>query len=204
VDTLTSNQGVPASRRVRSFVSAADRLDFSPAMVSKHVMRIENGSACVSSTAKQPHAQPDRAGRVYFGAVDHPDDLEETESNGVARHGSARTLRISCPSWFASQRMADMLVSDSAAASRRSSSTSLRDRTVDLVDEGYDLGIRVRGTPPRSGRGLIARPLWPISFVLGGLAANYLKRKGLPKIPTISPSRSVAVAKHRLTGPERS
>src|SRR5207302_4369295 len=107
-------------------------------------------------------------GRVYFERCKTIlDDLEETElelgSLGTAPRG---TLRITCPSWFASQRVADMLAQFRSRFPEIVIDISFEDRTVDLVDEGYDLGMRVARNSGSLGGGLIARPLCPISFVL--------------------------------------
>jgi DNA-binding transcriptional LysR family regulator len=110
-DTLTS---IKVFRRVvesGSFVAAADRLDLSPAMVSKHVLRIEKRLGVRLLNRNSRTLSLTEPGRVYFERCKTVlDDLEETElelgSLGTAPRG---TLRITCPSWFASQRMADML-----------------------------------------------------------------------------------------------
>jgi len=86
------------------------------------------------------------------------DDLEQTELELGARYVCARTLRISCPSWFAGQRMADALSEFSAPLSRDRGRHLVRDRKVDLVEEGYDLTMRVTFGDSLPA-GLIARPV---------------------------------------------
>jgi DNA-binding transcriptional LysR family regulator len=56
---------------------------------------------------------------------------------------------------------------------------SLSDRKVDIVEEGYDVAIRI-GKLPESG--LIARKLGAVHGVIVG-APDYLARKGKPKVP---------------------
>jgi DNA-binding transcriptional LysR family regulator len=110
------------------------------------------------------------------------EDLEATElelgSLGTAARG---TLRITCPSWFASQRMADNLAEFRRRYPEVVVDASFEDRMVDLVEEGYDLAMRVTrdgALPP----GLIARPLRTMSFFIAA-SHEYLKRNGAPESP---------------------
>ena len=72
------------------------------------------------------------------------EDLEATElelgSLGTAPRG---TLRVTCPSWFAPQRMADNLAEFRHRYPEIVVDVSFEDRRVDLVEEGYDLAMRV-------------------------------------------------------------
>jgi DNA-binding transcriptional LysR family regulator len=59
---------------------------------------------------------------------------------------------------------------------------SFEDRIVDLVEEGYDLALRVSPDPRLPASGLIARPVKSMSFLVAG-SREYLKRHGTPKSP---------------------
>jgi DNA-binding transcriptional LysR family regulator len=184
VDTLT---GIKVFRQVvesGSFTAAAERLDLSPAMVSKHVMQVEKrlGVRLLNRTSRALSLT--EPGRVYFERCKTIlDDLEETElelgSLGTAARG---TLRVTCPSWFGGRRMADLLAQFRSRYPEILIDISFEDRIVDLVEEGYDLALRVAPTPDSLGAGLIARPLRPISFVITA-SREYVKRKGAPKSP---------------------
>jgi DNA-binding transcriptional LysR family regulator len=68
-----------------------------------------------------------------------------------------------------------------AAAEAGRVDASFEDRRVDLVEEGYDLALRVTrdgALPP----GLIARPLRTVSFFIAA-SREYLKRNGAPESP---------------------
>src|SRR5439155_1591657 len=82
---------------------------------------------------------------------------------GTAPRG---TLRITGPSWFASQRMADLLSEFRSRYPEIVVDISFEDRVVDLVEEGYDVALRVAPDSDSLGAGLIARPVRPISFVI--------------------------------------
>ena len=55
----------------------------------------------------------------------------------------------------------------------------LSDRSVDLIEEGYDLAIR---TSPSAGAGWVPWPLMPLSYALSA-APSYLARHGVPTTP---------------------
>jgi DNA-binding transcriptional LysR family regulator len=81
---------------------------------------------------------------------------------------------------------------------------SFEDRLVDLVEEGYDLAMRVTrdgALPP----GLIARPLRTMSFFIAA-SSEYLKRNGTPESPEdLARHDFVAVGNAdalQLTGPK--
>ena len=206
VDTLTSIKVFRQVVESGSFVSAADRLDLSPAMVSKHVMQVEKRLGVRLLNRNSRTLSLTEPGRVYFERCKTIlDDLEETElelgSLGTAPRG---TLRITCPSWVASQRLADLLAQFHNRYPEIVIDISFEDRIVDLVEEGYDLALRVTRSPESLGAGLIARPLVPILFVLGA-SRDYVKRKGAPKSPEdLAQHDCVAVANVNswtLTGP---
>src|SRR5207253_9209681 len=98
---------------------------------------------------------------------------------GTAPRG---TLRITGPSWFASQRIADLLSEFRSRYPEIVVDISFEDRVVDLVEEGYDVALRVAPDSDSLGAGLIARPVRPISFVITA-SREYVKRKGAPKSP---------------------
>jgi DNA-binding transcriptional LysR family regulator len=184
VDTLTSIKVFRQVVESGSFVAAAERLDLSTAMVSKHVMQVEKRLGVRVLNRNSRTLSLTEPGKVYFErSKTILDDLEETElelrSLGTAPRG---TLRTTGPSWFASQRMADTLAQFRSLYPDIIIDASFEDRIVDLVEEGYDLAMRVASSPDALGAGLIARPLWPISFVITA-SRDYLKRKGIPKSP---------------------
>ena len=122
-------------------------------------------------------------GSVYFERCKIIlDDLEATElelgSLGTVPRG---TVRVTCPSWFARQLLADNLAVFRRRYPEVVVDMSFEDRRVDLVEEGYDLALRVTresSLPP----GLIARPVRPVPFFIAA-SREYLKAHGTPKSP---------------------
>jgi DNA-binding transcriptional LysR family regulator len=183
VDTLT---GIKVFRQVvesGTFVAAAKRMDLSTAMVSKHVANVEKRLGVRLLNRNTRTLSLTEPGRVYFERCKTIlDDLEATElemgSLGTVPRG---TLRVTCPSWFARRRMADLLAEFRRSYPEILVDMSFEDRIVDLVEEGYDLALRVtRGDslPP----GLIARPIRSIP-VLMAASREYVKRNGAPQSP---------------------
>jgi DNA-binding transcriptional LysR family regulator len=183
VDTLTSIRVFRQVVESGSFVAAAERMDLSTAMVSKHVAHVEKRLGVRLLNRNSRTLSLTEPGSVYFQRCKTIlDDLEATElelgSLGTAPRG---TVRITCPSWFARQRLADTLGEFRLRYPEITVDVSFEDRVVDLVEEGYDLALRVA----REGSlapGLIARPVRPVPFFIAA-SRDYLKRRGVPKSP---------------------
>src|ERR1700730_19005920 len=136
MDTLTSIKVFRQVVESGSFVAAAERLDLSTAMVSKHVMHAENRLGVRLLTRTSRTLSLTEPGRVYFERCKTIiEDLEATElelgSLGSAPRG---TLRVTCPSWFAGQRMADGLAEFHRHYPEILVDISFEDRLVGLVE----------------------------------------------------------------------
>jgi DNA-binding transcriptional LysR family regulator len=184
VDTLTSIKVFRQVVESGSFVAAAERLDLSTAMVSKHVMHAEKRLGVRLLNRNSRTLSLTEPGRVYFERCKTIlEDLEATElelgSLGATPRG---TLRITCPSWFDGRRVADLLGEFRRRCPEIVLDVSFEDRLVDLVEEGFDIAMRVTAVPDSLPAGLIARPVRSVQFYIGG-SREYLKRMGTPKGP---------------------
>jgi DNA-binding transcriptional LysR family regulator len=183
VDTLTSIRVFRQVVESGSFVAAADRMDLSTAMVSKHVAYVEKRLGVRLLNRNSRTLSLTESGSVYFERCKTIlDDLEATElelgSLGTVPRG---TVRVTCPSWFARQVLADNLAEFRRRYPEIVVDVSFEDRLVDLVEEGYDLALRVTREGSLSA-GLIARPLRPVRFYIAA-SREYLKLHGAPKSP---------------------
>ena len=204
MDTLTSIKVFAQVVDSGSFVAAAERVDLSTAMTTKHIMHLEKRLGTRLLNRNSRSLSLTEPGRLYLERCKLVlAELEEAELAVGSINGAPRgTLRITCPSWFATRRMADLL----AAHRRRYPDVVLdiafEDRLVDLVEEGYDLALRAAVTQPPAG--LIARPLRSVPFVIAA-SREYLQRRGVPKSPEdLSAHECVMVGDGqtwRLTGP---
>jgi len=182
VDTLISIKVFRTVVELGTFVAAADRLNLSTAMVSRHVMNIEQRLGVRLLNRNSRKLSLTEAGTVYFERSKiFLDDLEATELELSALGSAPRgTLRVTAPTWTAGQRLADLLTEYRGRYPEVVVDMSFEDRVVDLVEEGFDLALRVARTPHQLSPGLIARPVRPASFYVAG-SREYLKRKGVPK-----------------------
>jgi DNA-binding transcriptional LysR family regulator len=183
VDTLTSIRVFRQVVESGSFVAAAERMDLSTAMVSKHIAYMEKRLGVRLLNRNSRTLSLTEPGSVYFERCKTIlDDLEATElelsSLGTVPRG---TVRLTCPSWFARQLLADNLAEFRRRYPEIVVDVSFEDRHVDLVEEGYDLALRVTRETSLSP-GLIARPLRSVRFFIAA-SREYLKAHGTPKSP---------------------
>jgi DNA-binding transcriptional LysR family regulator len=184
MDTLTSIRVFVQVVESGSFVAASERLDVSTGMVSKHVMNVENrlGTRLLNRNA---HAiSLTEPGQLYFERCKNIlDDWEEAELELASFGNTPRgTLRITCPSWFATQRLADTLALYQRRYPDVVVDVAFEDRFANLVEEGYDLALRVTSSPDSLPAGLVARPVRSMTFYIGA-SHEYLKHKGAPQSP---------------------
>ena len=164
-----------------SFTRAADRLDTSPQLVSKYVSQLEThlGVRLLNRTTRRLHLT--EAGRQYYPRAQQVlsdiDDLEnqlgdlQTEAQGL--------LRISAPVSFAIRHMPALLTEFQRMPPAVGIDLQLNDRKVDIVEEGFDIALRIGRLQSSS---LIAKRVAPVRLVLCASPA-YLARYGSPGKP---------------------
>ena len=182
MDTLTSMKVFLQVVEFRSFVAAAEHLDLSTANVSKHVMSLEKRLGVRLLNRSSRALSLTEPGRVYFErSKTIVDKLEMAELELGSLNTTPRgTLRISCPSWFATQRIADTLALYRRTCPDVVVDISFEDRIVDLVQEGYDLALRVIRYPDSLPADHVALPVRQMVFHVGA-SREYIKRNGVPK-----------------------
>jgi DNA-binding transcriptional LysR family regulator len=206
VDTLTSIRVFRQVVESGTFVAAAERMDLSTAMVSKHVAYVEKRLGVRLLNRNSRTLSLTEPGSVYFERCKTIlDDLEATELElGSLSTAPRGTVRITCPSWFGTRRFADLLAEFRLRYPEIVVDVSFEDRLVDLVEEGYDLALRV-ARESSLAPGLVARPIRPISFFIAA-SREYLKRHGAPESPEeLARHDFVAIGNIdtiSLTGPE--
>lgn len=184
MDTLTS---IKVFRQVvdsGSFVRAAEQLDLSTAMVSKHIMQVEHRLGVRLLNRNSRSLSLTEAGSVYFerckGILE---ELQATEEELGSLGSSPRgTLRMSVPSSASGKWLADLLAEYRRRYPEVFVDVSFEDRFVNLVEEGYDLALRITSGADSLPPGLIARALRPAVFHLAASRA-YVERRGAPESP---------------------
>ncbi len=182
MDTLT---GIRVFRQIvesGTFAAAAERLDLSTAMVSKHVMSLEKRLGVRLLNRNSRTLSLTEPGRVYFERCKTIlDDLEATELElGSLNDAPRGTLRITCPSFTSGQRLADVLAEYRRYYPEVMLDVSFEDRMIDIVEEGYDLALRVTRDPSSLPAGLVARRIRQVNFVLAA-SHEYLRQHGTPQ-----------------------
>jgi DNA-binding transcriptional LysR family regulator len=165
-----------------SFVGAAERLNLSTAMTSKHLMHLEKhlGTRLLNRSSRSLSLT--ESGKMFLerckGILE---GMEEAASSVGSVSGVPRgTLRVSLPSWAATRLVVELVAAYRQRYPEVVLDLSFEDRVVDIIEEGYDLAIRATLNQPPAG--LIARPLRPMPFVIAA-SKDYVKRCGVPKSP---------------------
>ncbi len=181
MDTLRSMRVFRAVVELDSFVRASERLDLSPAMVSKHVMHLERHLGARLLNRSSRHLSLTEIGKVYFEQCrEMLDNLDEVEATvGRTTVVPRGMLRLSAPVWFANPIFTRALAAYRERFPEVTFDIDLSGRVVNLVEEGFDLALRVSQAPSPA---LIARPVGKVVFYLVAAPA-YLQRFGTPRLP---------------------
>ncbi|MBW0450265.1 LysR family transcriptional regulator [bacterium M00.F.Ca.ET.228.01.1.1] len=181
MDTLVSMKVFRQVVEVGSFVGAAERMEMSAAMASKHVMHLEQqlGARLLNRTTRR--VAPTEAGREYYERLSQVlTELEEAEQVvGAASVVPQGRLRVSSLSAFGLSHVMAAVADYAAQYPQVTVDITLSDRVVELIDEGFDVAIRASPSGLKSSS-LIARPIAMAHLVLCASPA-YLRRRGIPK-----------------------
>ncbi|MDC7700739.1 LysR family transcriptional regulator [Vogesella indigofera] len=165
-----------------SFVAAAARLEMSTAMVSKYLGALEQelGTRLIQRTTRRlafTEAGLDYARRTALVLA----QLEEADAAAMQQSVEARgTLRMAAPLSFGMRYLGEWLAELRCRHPLLQVELELSDRQVDLVEDGFDLALRISTQP--LGGGLIARPLGRIDMLLCA-APSYLAANPAPQTP---------------------
>lgn len=179
MDRFQEMQSFAAVVEAGSFVRAADALDTSKAAVSRHVAELEQrlGVRLLNRTTRKLSLTDD--GQAFYNrCVDILAMIADAESELTSRSGEASGLvRVSVPVTLGILYLASLWGVFLRKNPKVTLDVVLSDRVVDLVEEGYDLAIRISQSPHPT---LIARKLATTRMVLCA-SPQYLKRRGTPK-----------------------
>src|SRR5271167_474381 len=184
MDTLTSINVFRQVVESGSFVGAADRLDLSTAMVSKHVMGIEKRLGVRLLNRNSHKLSLTEPGRFYLERCKAIlQDLHKTERELESLSSTPRgTLRIAfCDTCIPGLGLASVLAEYRRRWPEVVVDISFLDRSVDLVEENYDLAFRLVRDESLP-LGVVARRVRSVPFRLAA-SRTYLERNGIPKVP---------------------
>lgn len=164
-----------------SFSQAGRQLGLSKSAVSKAVARLEDhlGTRLINRTTRKLSLT--ETGRAFYEGCRRMLDEAEAAERAVTHLADAPrgVLRVNAPMSFGIRHLSPGLGAFMAAYPELEVDLTLEDRRVDLVEEGYDLAIRIGVMPDSS---LVARKLGPNPRVICAAPA-YLERRGAPQRP---------------------
>lgn len=181
MDRFLEMQAFVAVVDAGSFVRGADALQTSKTAVSRLVGDLEQrlGVRLLQRTTRRLSLTTE--GEQFLARCrDLLTEVEAAEAE-VTRHAGELMgeLRISAPFTFGLMQLAPLWPVFMDRHAKLTLDVTLTDRFVDLVDEGYDLAIRIAQMPSSS---LVSRLLARTRLVLCATPA-YVQRHGAPAVP---------------------
>ena len=164
-----------------SFTAGAEQMGISRALASKQIQALEDvlGVRLLNRTTRRI-SLTDPGKNYYARANDILNALAEAEAEAAELQIEPRgRMRVSVPISFAVRHLAAALAEFQRRFPRVELELGLNDRLVDLVDEGFDMAIRISRLADSS---LVARRIAPASLVLVASPA-YLERASTPMHP---------------------
>lgn len=176
---------------IRTFLTVADQSSFSaaarllamtPASVTRTVSALEEqlGVQLLLRTTRKVSLTS--AGAAYAARVAPLVEglARATEETRDLQKVTAGSLRVSAPMSLGMKVLPTVLSQFSIMHPRTSVAIELSDRFVDILQENYDLAIRISGPP--TDKSTIWRKIRPVSRLLVA-APSFLARHGTPKVP---------------------
>jgi DNA-binding transcriptional LysR family regulator len=164
-----------------SFTATAERLDISKSVVSKYVTRLEDylGARLLNRTTRRLSLT--EVGRVFYdrsrkGLADIEDAQLEVSRLQAEPRG---TLRINVPMSFGILHVAPALPEFQRQYPDLTVDMNLDDRKVDVIEEGFDVSVRISELPDSS---LVARRIAPCRHAVVA-SPSYLEQHGTPRSP---------------------
>lgn len=162
-----------------SISAAAERLNLAKSAVSRRLAELEArlGVSLIHRTTRRLNLTD--SGRAYYArCVAILADVEEAESAVSQAHGALRgTLKVALPLAFGLLHLALLIQAFMTEHPDVRFELDFNDRQIDLMQEGFDLAIRIATLADSS---LIARRLAPIRHVVCA-SPDYLTRHGTPQ-----------------------
>lgn len=181
MDQLTALRIFLRVAELNSFSKAAAALGISKSAVSKHLTALEEhlGARLLYRTTRQVSLSEE--GQSYLERARRIlEDIDEADQAVSSLKAEPRgTLRVNCALVYGLRHVAPLLPALSERYPDLVIDLEFNDRYVDLVEEGYDVAIRIGPLPDSS---LIARKIGETRLVLVASPA-YLAGCGRPRQP---------------------
>ncbi len=165
-----------------SFTRAAEKLGVSKSYVSKQIAVLEDnlGVRLLNRTTRKI-ATTDAGQAFYERARRILDDVDEAQRSVMQLNTAPRgVLRMSAPMSFGLQFVTPIVAKFMCANPELNVDLDFSDREVDVIDEGFDLVIRIGQLADSS---FIARKVAPVRLVTCA-SPDYLAKNGTPRTPS--------------------
>ena len=183
-----------------SFIGAADASGLSKAAVSRHVGDLEHrlGVRLLHRTTRRLSLTEE--GRAFHQrAKELLGEIDAAEADITSRSAEpAGMIRVNAPLTFGILHLAPLWARFTEAYPGVTLDVILNDRVVDVVEEGYDLAIRIAALPSST---LVSRKLASSRMVLCA-SPGYLRKHGRPKHPRDIASHLTLSYSYLSTGDE--
>ncbi|MGE6332320.1 LysR family transcriptional regulator [Stenotrophomonas sp. NPDC077659] len=181
MDTLDAMRVFAAVVERNGFSAAAQALDMSTAGVTRQVAALEKRLSTRLLHRTTRRVSPTSAGAAYYAqCVRLLAEFDALEASiGAQALEPSGTLRINAPVSWGIARLGPLLAGYRQRYPQVELDLALSDRLVDMVEEGYDVAIRITREPSPA---LIARRLGQARISLCA-APSYLAARGTPRTP---------------------
>ena len=202
LDQVTGMQVFAKVAALGSLSGAARALTMSQTMATKHVGALEQRLGVKllhRTTRKVTLTEP---GRRYLESVERIlAELAEAEAAAAAeRIEVTGTLRVNAPVSFGVRELAPLMAGFSRMHPALTVDMGLNDRVVNLVEEGWDVAVRIGRIHDQT---LIARKFAPCRLLVAGSPA-YLAERGTPwTVAELSSHNCLGYTLSSALGPHR-
>jgi DNA-binding transcriptional LysR family regulator len=166
----------------KSFVNAGEALGLSKQAVSRHVAELESrlGVRLLRRTTRKLSLTDE--GQVFYARCSElVGNIDDAEAEITSRNGEGRgLLRVNVPLSFGLLYLAPLWPQFMARHPKITLDLTLVDRVADLVEEGFDVAVRIARLPSSS---LVSRKLTSTRVILCA-SPEYLGHRGTPAHPS--------------------
>ncbi|MCB1482391.1 MAG: LysR family transcriptional regulator [Rhodobiaceae bacterium] len=159
--------------------AAARRMDVAKSVVSRRLRDLEDrvGGRLINRTTRQFSLT--ETGRVYYERVSKVlEDLEEADQAALSDSSTLTgTMRVAAPMTFGVMHLAPAIADFLSQHEHLRIDLELNDRFVDLVEEGFDVAVRIGALSDSS---LMARKLAPVRNALMA-SPGFIAKYGRPQ-----------------------
>lgn len=180
------------------FTDAAEKTGIAKSVLSRRVSDLEKrlGVQLIQRTTRR-QALTELGTGFLQRAEQILADLDEAEqSTSSEQMDLSGRIRVTIPLVLGVNRLAQPIARFMKDFPQIKIDVDLNDRTVDLIDQGYDMAIRVGDL---SDSNLLSRRIATVSFCFGASPA-YLETRGWPKNPSELPDHEVMVYSNAPVG----